>query len=217
MAATAHQRLTYLPPIAGLLAGVAVAGTTLALPGATLESVAAALGLPGLIQAAAPPLGGTARALLAIGGGLAGAAIGWAVAFLLFGPGGLMSPRTGVRRADAHPDAPTRRPVSGAELGPPPPPAPPPPEQDLPRDLDQPLAAFDPGAVPDVPMAPTPALPSLVPAMAPPPALQAGERIETFDLSPRAPGSGEPSIAELLQRLERGTARRAAKAVPGGN
>jgi len=216
-----QTRLTDRLPIAGAaVAGVAVAAVAALLPAALLERVVGLTGIDTLVPVAAPPLGTTARAILALGGGVVAAAVAWAILFLLFGPGGLFAPRAGaapvMRRADAHPDAPPRRPVSAADLGPPPPPAgelvppppaeptPSPPEKDLPRDLDQPLASFDASAIPDVPRAPSPALPSL----APPPALEAGERIETFDLSPRDPGSTAPSIAELLARLERSTARR---------
>jgi hypothetical protein len=199
-----------LPLIGGGVAGLALAAAAALLPAAVLEAGVRSSGIAGLVPVAAPPLGATARATLALAGGLGTAAVVWAILFLLVGPGGLLrrSPRDhagpAVRRADAHPDAPPRRPISAADLGPPPPPA----VQDLPRDLDQPLATFDPAAVPDVPRAPTPALPSL----APPPALAEGERIETFDLSPRQPGSTEPSIEQLLRRLEQGTARRCQRA-----
>jgi len=197
-----------LPPYGGAIAGLAVASVAVLLPIEQLEALVALSGVDALVPVAAPPLGATARGAMALGGGLGAAAVGWAVLFLLFGRGGLLARRVpAMRRADAHPDAPPRRPVSAAELGPPPPPATvaePPLERDLPRDLDQPLATFDPQAIPDVPRAPSPALPSL----SPPPALAVGERIETFDLSPREPGSTEPSIEELLARLERGTALR---------
>lgn len=82
-----------------------------------------------------------------------------------------------VRRADSHPDAPPRRPIMAtADLGPPLPIAPAPdqrrvpePERPLPADLDQPLAAFDPHAVPDVPREPVRAVaPLIVPAMTEP-------------------------------------------------
>jgi len=215
-----------LPIAAAAAAGLLVAALAALLPGDVLESVVALTGVDALVPVAAPPLGATARGVLALGGGLVAAAVAWAILFLLVGPGGLFARAASdvgrppaMRRADAHPDAPPRRPVSAADLGPPPPPvadpAAAPAQQDLPRDLDQPLAAFDAAAIPDVPRAPTPALPSLaappaLPSLAPPPALAIGERIETFDLSPREPGSTAPTIDELLARLERGTVRRAA-------
>lgn len=110
-------------------------------------------------------------------------------------------------------------------------------EQPLPHDLDQPLAAFDPHAVPDVPLAP-PVLPPLKakPAMeAVAPTLPPVERFEVFELTPQRPqavpdsdqypfGSKnagmseerlarpetEASVHALLDRLERGVIRRGA-------
>lgn len=55
----------------------------------------------------------------------------------------------------------------------------PPPERPLPRDLDQPMAAFDPDAVPDTPLPPpTPAARERRALIDP------GDRIETFELTP---------------------------------
>lgn len=96
----------------------------------------------------------------------------------------------------------------------PPPPAP----QPLPADLDQPLSAFDPGAIPDVPRAPPPPLTPLNRAPQPP-ALAEGERFETFELTPPRPAprpaaeslaapETDASVHALLDRLERGIARR---------
>jgi len=100
----------------------------------------------------------------------------------------------------------------------PPPPAP----QPLPADLDQPLSAFDPGAILEVPLAPPP--PPLMPLTRAPftPALAEGERFETFELTPPVRPSATPaplpdnlaapetdaSVHALLDRLERGIARR---------
>lgn len=56
----------------------------------------------------------------------------------------------------------------------------PPPERDLPRDLDQPLAAYDPGAVPAQPL---PAQEPLAP-LARPQLIDPGDRFETFELTP---------------------------------
>jgi hypothetical protein len=107
-------------------------------------------------------------------------------------------------------------------------------EQPLPVDLDQPLAAFDPQAVPDVPL-PPPVLPPLKPKAEPAPAPAAPaptpvERFETFTLPPRhsAPAypfaarprteealarpETEASVHALLERLERGVIRRGAPA-----
>ena len=163
-----------------------------------------------------------------------------------------------LRRADAHPDAPARAPLFAArELGTPfldihapqttddgveaPSIAPAfdlPDDQaprplpimrspiDLPSDLDQPLAAYDPAAIPDVPMAP-PAPPPA--ALAPrPQVIDAGERFETFELTPvvrrddavsapmapRAPIDTRASLTALLERLERGVSDRADRPTP---
>lgn len=96
----------------------------------------------------------------------------------------------------------------------------PPVVQPLPRDLDQPLASFDPGAVPDVPLAaPRPVAPLCPPSSGP--ILAAGERFETFTLAPMpapsAPITGPETVAtvhSLLDRLERGIARRAQAPAP---
>lgn len=126
-----------------------------------------------------------------------------------------------IRRADAHPDAPPRPPLlatrdlgtpflevtarhrsaeSGLEDAPEAETAAPrfaavveetPAEQPLPADLDQPLAAFDPGAIPEVPMpAPVPISPRRPEPRAP--VYEAGERFETFELTPPVRAVVEP-------------------------
>lgn len=217
--------------------GAAGAGLTLLLgvwllPADLLAGVFEASGIALLIPAAAPPLGVTARVMLGIGGGVSIAAVTWAALFLLFGPGGVFAREGGddgmpeVRSADAHPDAPARRPLSAAELGVPAPspeaapaqvrtptanleplPIEAPIVQPLPADLDQPLAAFHPGALqpePRAPARPVPPLASAAPTRATP--LQPGERIESVEL-PHRQGPDAPSIDALLARLERGTRR----------
>ncbi len=99
--------------------------------------------------------------------------------------------------------------------------------QPLPFDLDQPLAAFDPSAIPDTPIAPPPPLAPL--RRKPRPQLyEASERFETFELTPQvreepvqastatpisAPET-DASVHALLDRLERGIARRGERAEP---
>lgn len=99
----------------------------------------------------------------------------------------------------------------------------PPVPQPLPADLDQPLSAFDPAAIREVPLAPPPPLAPLVRAPLKP-TLAEGERFETFELTPPvravvrpAPAAPPESLAApetdasvhaLLDRLERGIARR---------
>ncbi|MCP3735107.1 hypothetical protein M9979_09525 [Sphingomonas sp. RP10(2022)] len=209
----------WIAPAGGALAGLAVAALFLLLPDTVLEDWVWRSGLPSLVAAAEPPLGTTARAVLTLAGGGLAAAVVWSALFLLFGPGGLLTPKAvaveGVpvlRRADAHPDAPARRPLSAADLGVPTPPedvapvAPPPPPvvQAIPVDLDLPLAAFHPGALPDVPREPV----RPVAPLRPPVALVEGERIATVQL-PRSPAESTtaPSIEALLKRLEQSARR----------
>ena len=220
-----HPGMTrWIAPGGGVLAGALAAGLFLVLPSATLEDWVWRSGLPALIAAAEPPLGTTARAVLALGACALAGAVAWSALFLLFGTDGLFVPKAAaeagvpvLRRADAHPDAPARKPMSADELGaplPPPqedavaaavPPAPTPPPvvQPIPVDLDMPLAAFHPGALPDVPREPVRPVASLRPV-----ALAEGERIASVQL-PRSPGetTGAPSIESLLKRLEQSTRR----------
>lgn len=242
----------WIAPTGGALAGVAAAALFLLMPQAMLENWVWQSGLPALIAVASPPLGDTARAVLALGGGGLAAAVVWSALFLLFGAGGLFAARpaseaaaTGdegvpvLRRADAHPDAPARRPMSAADLGTPlPPPAPPaietvpdesvevisesdddaagtplPAEQPIPADLDLPLAAFHPSALPDVPREPVrPVLPLRPPAAASEyPARESSDPVEPPAPTPPPPPPPPPevpSIESLLDRLERSTRRR---------
>ena len=227
---TVSRAPAWIAPVGAAVAGAAVAALFLLLPEMTLEDWVWQSGLPGLIAAAEPPLGMTARAALALGAGGLVAAVTWSVLFLLVGPEGVFAPRPtaeeGVpvlRRADAHPDAPARKPLSAADLGAPMPPtqqddeadlhafadpvviAPPPPPvvQPIPADLNVPLAAFHPGALPAVPREPVrPVAPIRSVALA------EGERIDTVEL-PRAPSESPsaPSIESLLRRLEQSARR----------
>ena len=221
-----------VPPVGAAIAGVGVAALFALLPAAVLEDWVWASGVPALISAAAPPLGTTARAVLALAGAAMAGSVVWSLLYLLVGPGGLLAPRTPasavpvIRRADAHPDAPPRRPMTAADLG-----IPlmevtaPPVERPVPADLDQPLAAFDPAAIPDVPLTPPAPVPPMarkpIIAIAPPPSprsLAPGERIETYVLTPPAPkappvprrtvAAEKPSIDALLRRLEEVAAQR---------
>lgn len=235
------------------LVGALAAFCALVLPTAALEGMVMRSGLPSIIAAAEPPLGFTARVLLALGAGGFFGTMGGLTLFVIAGTTsvdlGRFKPRPRpdaarapvLRRADAHPDAPPRPPLMAArDLGTPflevgaddiPKPLPLTPikpvdaaierplfkadapadaaprplapveavpivaamvepfEQPLPDDLDQPLAAFDPQAVPDVPL-PPPVLPPLKakpePAkpepVAPAPQSPPPERFETFEL-----------------------------------
>ncbi|PCG15178.1 MULTISPECIES: hypothetical protein [Sphingomonas] len=130
---------------------------------------------------------------------------------------------------DADPIAPANETPPAAWLSPPP-------ERPLPRDLNLPMSVFDPGAVPSEPMeAPrplpplvmraTPAAPTSAPAdveaaepVPPPPPppppvrIAPGERMESFALPPVPLSTtqlAQESLASLVDRLERGAARRA--------
>lgn len=232
-----RQRLTLSPAaLAAIVAASAVAAAMVALPTHILESLAADSGIAAFVPSAEPPLGATARTLLAMLGGAFAGAVGWAVVTLLprRAPRPAAQPQSDeetvpvLRRADAHPDAPPRAPLLATrDLGPPPfpperaepAPEPEPIERDLPRDLEAPLSAFDPGAIPDVPAVPVPPVAPLYRK----PELQPGERIETFELArpaplpiderPLAAPRTEATIQALLDRLEKGVTRRA-EAVP---
>lgn len=245
------MNLPVAPVAAALLGGVA-AGVCVLLPGPMLESLVMASGLPAVVSAAAPPLGTTAR--LAVAGGAGGlvAVFGWLVLFLVMGTRAVTIGRgratqanaaPTLRRADAHPDAPARAPLLATrdlgtpflevtarpepEAAPVAPVARVPEEQDLPIDLEQPLAAFDPDAIPDMPMPPPVTLPPLR-RVSRPQVFDTSERFETFELTPirrtpppqnltPAPRQREEAITRpeteatihaLLDRLEKGVVKR---------
>ncbi len=247
------MNLPVAPIFAGVLGGAA-ALAALAVPTAMLEALVMRSGLPAILAAAEPPLGFTARAALASGAGGFVALFAWLGLSLLLGARivalGETDPYAGdtvappvIRRADAHPDAPPRPPLLATrDLGrpfleprhaidsaPPIAVAPDPVEQPLPKDLDQPLSAFDPAAVPDVPM-PAPVTPPPLRHAVRPPVFEESERFETFELTPAirpkpslvvddpVPAPREEAITHpeteatvhaLLERLERGVVRKA--------
>lgn len=227
-------RLTLpIAPLGAIAMFLLAAAAGVLVPGSLLESLVLWSGLPRWLPPATPPLGGSARLLFALVAGVGAGAAGWATLFLIAGKRRiailprarrLAEPVEGVpiiRRADAHPDAPARRPIfAEQDLGEPflairaadseatvPDADRALEEQGLPGDLDLPLAAFDPAAVPDQPREPVRAVPSL----ARPAPLAPGERIATFAPDP-VPGIGpvaEPaSLDTLLRRLEESARRR---------
>uniref|UniRef100_UPI0035CBD875 hypothetical protein n=1 Tax=uncultured Sphingomonas sp. TaxID=158754 RepID=UPI0035CBD875 len=280
MADTVHPHPLSLPLalfVAGII-GILTAAMFALVPTELLESMVVDSGIASVLSAAEPPLGLTARAasVLLCGGGVG--LVAWFGLFLSFGSRTIVLQRRGrslgaapvLRRADAHPDAPARRPLfANTDLGTPflevrarpvhlgaddlastidvTPVAPRPPERALPDDLDQPLSAYDPAAVPDAPLEwaasqhpPEPEA-ELEPEPEPRPlprrqTFDAGERFETFPLTPpapadssadpassraplpirQAPRDGDPSdtIHALLDRLERVVSRRDAEARP---
>ncbi|SEK95757.1 hypothetical protein SAMN05216382_1190 [Sphingomonas palmae] len=179
----------YVLPAVAALIGLGVAIGIATVPSDVLNAAVDRAGFNSVLPAAASPIGTTGRTILALLAGALIAACGFAPqgkAWLLDRPDAFARRarvRTGqggdeeedvpvIRRADAHPDAPPRRPIRAAsDLGDPLPifgeedqrsaPLPPPAEQPLPADLDRPLADFDPAAVPLRPMAPPEPLPPL--------------------------------------------------------
>lgn len=180
----------HIVPAVAILVGIGVAAGIATAPGMTLDGVVERSGVAAVLPAATPPVGVSGRVVLALAAGALIAALGFAGRLAaLFAPrlttasGSAEAPIV-IRRADAHPDAPPRRPIRAADMtGVPRPievtiePAPrseqngrlrkmpaeptPPPERPLPGDLDQPMAAFDPGAVPAEPQTPHRAPPPL--------------------------------------------------------
>lgn len=229
MAAIPRMAFVNLPVAAigaGFAGALAAAGMA-AMPAPMLATLIDTLGLPDLIAAAAPPIGVTGRVLFALAcGGVIGSVV-WAVIVLAVGTHWRRSASEEgmpvLRRADIHPDAPARRPIfASEELGPPlppvqpviaaaPAPLPQPLAQPLPRNLDVPLAQYDPDAIPAVPAEP-------VRAIAPIAAVR-GERMETFALTPLRRDvplpEDRPSLHALIDRLEKGAGRRIVH--PGGH
>lgn len=219
MFAYRHHRLIFpiTPTIGGGL-GLVVAAGIAVMPAGLLEALVAKSGIAAVLAAAAPPLGPTARIVMLLVGGGGTALFAGLGLWLLFGNRsisirgrGATSEVPHLRRADAHPDAPPRPPVRAhRDLG-----VPlaehPIVERVLPVDLDCPLAAFDPAAIPDVPREPIRAVAPLV-RFERPQLIDPGDRFETFDPAPIA-AALEPTatLHALLDRLERGIARRPAR------
>ncbi len=262
MVAKARRAYLSLPlaPLFGAVCGLVVIVAIVLVPREALEDFLLASGVPSVFPAVEPPLGPAARLGLTL---MAAGAVGLVAWFLLFlavgsrmlafGRGaGAPDPSVPVlRRADAHPDAPARRPLfANEDLGTPflevhaarddavpesleaaadpvAEAAIPDEGLDIPKDLDMPLAAFDPEAIPVTPIRPE--VPVAEVSAAPiqrPQLFEPGERFETFELTPmvrpehdavplpvrRDPAAPrrdtETTIASLLERLERGMAVR---------
>ncbi|MEN2746936.1 hypothetical protein [Sphingomonas sp. T9W2] len=199
-------------PIVAIFTALTVALVIALLPVWRIEAAVEASGLPALLPAAAPPLGMTARIMLMLAAATLIAGPLWIGLWLLL-PAKRRRRAAGaepsVRRADAHPDAPPRPPVRAArDLGKPflDPLDPVETEMDLPRDLNVPMAIFDPAAVPPVPAAPAQAVrPLFRPTPAPvdeptvaPDAFFAPPEQE----APVPPTPVEPPLAEASTREE---------------
>lgn len=214
-----------LPAMVAGASGLIVAIAIAVVPMWRIETVVSGTGLPALLPIAAPPLGWTARAALMLVAALAVAVPVWIALTLLAVRRPVALPAAdevveeappSVRRADAHPDAPPRPPVRAArDLGTPflDPVAQGEAEVTLPRDLDTPMAMFDPAALPMVPAAPPPTVrPLFRPAAvdpepiadvepAPEPLVEPVESVA----DPLPPAAG---LSDLIDRLDRGLQRR---------
>lgn len=191
-------------PVAAL-AGLSVAFATFAAPADLLSNLVGSSGVSAFIPAAEPPLGMNAR--LAIGG--AGAVLVFGIAFLLlrwldrFGSRPAHeeaeiqpqfdTPR--LRRRDLHPDAPPRPPLTAGELGEP--------EGDEPVELE-PEPELQPEAE-----APQAAMPTWLDEVSE----SDVEETRQAEPEPQAQATRPQSytMAELLERLEQGLARRRAE------
>lgn len=200
MVAPVRLRLHAMRPIwAAVGVGALVAVAMLLLPETWLKAAARSVGASALLP---NDIGLILRVGAALGCGGLAAVTAWAALRLLFRNRRILPSNAGLpalRRADAHPDAPARRPLSAAELAIP---MIDPDARPLPDDLDTPLAAVDPTAIPAQPRVPVRALAALAP----------GERLQTFRLAPppaREPVAADtPGIDALLHRLEgRGVGR----------
>jgi len=179
-------------PVAGLAAFAALF-VAFALPADLLSGLVGASGLPSVLPAAEPPLGLTAR----IAVGLVGAAAAFGLVFLLLrvlDRSGLDRPRIRAqalqeeaprpRRRDFHPDAPAPRPISAA------------------REFGEPAP----------PVRPSEQTPLWLGGANPEPAQVIAEPVAEPAPAPAARSAS--SLAELMERLERGLARRRSPSFP---
>lgn len=198
-------------PVVAIFTALTVALVIALLPVWRIEAAVEASGLPALLPAAAPPLGMTARVVLMLAAATLIAGPLWIGLWLLLPVKRKRRPATAepsVRRADAHPDAPPRPPVRATrDLGKPflDPLDPVETEMDLPRDLNVPMAIFDPAAVPPVPAAPAQAV---RPLFRPTPVPAEETTIDTDAVSalpepeaPMPPTPLEPPPAEAIAEM----------------
>ena len=210
-----------LPLSVAVLVALAVAIAIAVVPMWRIEAVVSQTGLPAFLSIAAPPLGWTARAALMLFAALTVAVPVWIALHLLVGRGPVALPSSdaveeeappSVRRADAHPDAPPRPPVRAArDLGQPflDPVVPVEPEVPLPRDLNTPMAMFDPEALPMVPAAPPPTVrPLFRPAVEPDSVAEVEPAPPPPEEPAAEPAQAAPSLSTLIDRLDQGLQRR---------
>jgi hypothetical protein len=190
------------------LAAVSAGFLVFAMPGPLFSGIIGSTPLPDYFAAAQPPLGATAR-LAAVGAvGLFTFAFVWSLLAALDRlprPSSAAAPEFSIaeceaprlRRADSHPDAPSRRPlVAGRDLG----------EPLLLEDVDALPAelpkAAEPEPEPASAIEPEPETPVVAQAPAEPEGLS--------DLAARLPeaGDSEGSLTELVSRIESGFGRK---------
>lgn len=117
-----------LDPMMAGFAGGAAAFIIYAMPQAHFDEAVSLSGLPMILSAAQPPLGMTARFAAMAAAGIGSFLLVWLVLRALSKPAPKPKHRSGpveiemapprLRRADAHPDAPSRRPIlAGVDLG----------------------------------------------------------------------------------------------------
>lgn len=120
---------TTLLAITVTLAGIGIAAGIATAPSDTLDAAIVRSGLPSILPAATPPVGINGRILLALAAGGLIVALGWVAPLLAVlrrrAPRPAAAPVAAasqdvpvIRKADAHPDAPPRRPIrAAADLG----------------------------------------------------------------------------------------------------
>lgn len=210
------------------LAAVALAFFTYAMPDGLFSSLVSRSGLPGLIAAAEPPLGMKARAAVIA----AVAILIFAAVLLLFRAIDRISARPvkapadmedaeapRLRRADAHPDAPARRPLlAGRDLGDYVEPDEGDDDFDLPP-AEEKFADLDVRPLPGFLAADEVEAPAAAIEESPVSYAQPGVDSDIDDLVSQLPDIGDvgghESISELMQRLESGLSQRELSAEDG--
>ncbi len=212
--AKAKRSSSLLDTAMAALAAASVAFVVFAMPDPHFNSAVAMSGLPMLLDAAQPPLGNTARLAVLLTAATATFALVWLVLRALGKkpaaprrPSQIVDmevPLPKLRRADAHPDAPARRPIlAGLDLGEPTDPA------DPMEALETPVAAeseADPVRHEEEARQEAP-YEDLLDERAEEQPLELG--VETLaDRFPAAAEIEQTSIEHLMQRLELGLLRR---------